>query len=66
MYIEQAEQLCVSKFLQTFFIHECCAFQPLLNNLKRDADKKDYIQWKDRGPKIEAFEAHLAKIYYGS
>ena len=42
------------------------AVQPLLNNLKRDADKKDYILWKDRGPKIEAFEAHLAKIYYGS
>jgi hypothetical protein len=42
------------------------AIQPLLNNLKRDADRKDYILWKDRGPKIESFEAHLAKIYYGS
>lgn len=42
------------------------AVQPLLNNLKKDADKKDYILWAGRGPKIEAFEAHLAKIYYGS
>ena len=40
--------------------------QPLLNNLKKDADVKDYIFWSGRGPKIEAFEAHLAKIYYGS
>lgn len=42
------------------------AIQPLLANLKKDADKKDYILWSGRGPKIEAFEAHLAKIYYGS
>jgi fructoselysine-6-P-deglycase FrlB-like protein len=42
------------------------AVQPLLNNLKKDADTKDYIYWSGRGPKIEAFEAHLAKIYYGS
>jgi hypothetical protein len=42
------------------------SIQPLLNNLKKDADKKDYILWTNRGPKIEAFEAHLAKLYYGS
>ena len=42
------------------------AVQPLLNNLKKDADTKSYIYWEGRGPKIEAFEAHLAKIYYGS
>lgn len=41
------------------------SIQPLLNNLKRNPEK-DYILWTDRGPKIEAFEAHLAKIYYGS
>ena len=41
------------------------AFQPLLGNLKKDANEKDYIYFPGRGPKIEAFEAHLAKIYYG-
>ena len=39
--------------------------QPLLNNLKKDADSKDYIWWPDRAHKIEEFEAHLSKIYYG-
>lgn len=37
------------------------AIQPLLNNLKRDADK-DYLLWPDRVPKIEQFEAHLDQI----
>ena len=41
------------------------AFLPLLANLKKDADSKDYIYWKDRAPKIEAFESHLTNIYYG-
>ena len=41
------------------------AFLPLLANLKKDADTKDYIYWKDRAPKIEAFESHLTNIYYG-
>ena len=41
------------------------AIQPLLDNLKKDADSKDYIWWPDRAPKIESFEAHLANIYYG-
>ncbi len=41
------------------------AFMPLLANLKKDADTKDYIYWKDRAPKIEAFESHLTNIYYG-
>ena len=41
------------------------AIQPLLNNLKKDADKRDYIYWPDRALKIEQFEAHLAKLYYG-
>ena len=40
------------------------AIQPLLNNLKANPDK-DYIFWPGRMPKIESFEAHLAKIYYG-
>ena len=40
------------------------AIQPLLNNLKATPEK-DYIYWPDRMPKIESFEAHLAKIYYG-
>ena len=41
------------------------AIQPLLGNLKKDADTKDYIWWPDRALKIEQFEAHLAKIYHG-
>jgi hypothetical protein len=40
------------------------AIQPLLNNLKANPEK-DYIFWPGRMPKIESFEAHLAKIYYG-
>ena len=40
------------------------AFQPLLGNLKREP-QKDYILFPDRIPKLEAFEAQLAKIYYG-
>ena len=40
------------------------AIQPLLNNLKANPEK-DYIYWPERMPKIESFEAHLAKIYYG-
>ena len=41
------------------------AIQPLLGNLKKDADTKDYIWWPERAVKIESFEAHLANIYYG-
>ena len=41
------------------------AIQPLLGNLKKDADSKDYIWWPNRALKIEQFEAHLAKIYHG-
>jgi uncharacterized protein Yka (UPF0111/DUF47 family) len=41
------------------------SFLPLLTNLKKDADTKDYIYWKDRAPKIEEFESHLTNIYYG-
>ena len=41
------------------------AFLPLLTNLKKDADSKNYIYWEDRAPKIEAFESHLTNIYYG-
>ena len=41
------------------------AIQPLLGNLKKDADTKDYIWWPNRSLKIEQFEAHLAKIYHG-
>ena len=41
------------------------AIQPLLGNLKKDADTKDYIWWPNRALKIEQFETHLAKIYHG-
>jgi len=40
------------------------AVQPLLNNLKVNPDK-DYIYWPDRGAKVDAFSAHLSKIYQG-
>ena len=40
------------------------AFKPLLANLKQSPEK-DYILFPGRGPKIEMFEAQLAKIYYG-
>jgi hypothetical protein len=40
------------------------AFQPLLNNLKKSADK-DYIWWPDRLEKIEAFQDMLDSIYSG-
>ena len=40
------------------------AIEPLLNNLK-SSPEKDYILWPDRLKKIEAFEAHLKKIYHG-
>ena len=41
------------------------AFMPLLANLKKDADTRDYIYWPDRLLKIEEFESHLTNIYYG-
>ena len=40
------------------------AIQPLLNNLKKDANKA-YILWPDRLEKIEAFEDMLQAIYLG-
>lgn len=40
------------------------AYQPLLENLKREPHK-DYVLFPNRGPKIEAFESMLANIYYG-
>ena len=38
------------------------AITPLLNNLKKNPEK-EYILWPDRLAKVEAFEAHLQKIY---
>tara|TARA_B100000427_G_C15237003_1_gene475995 strand:- start:35 stop:301 length:267 start_codon:yes stop_codon:yes gene_type:complete len=38
------------------------AITPLLNNLKKNPEK-EYILWPDRLKKVEAFEAHLQKIY---
>ncbi len=40
------------------------AMIPLLNNLKKNPEK-EYILWPDRLTKVEAFEAHLQKIYKG-
>lgn len=41
------------------------AFLPLLTNLKKDADTKEYILWPDRKQKIESFERLLKNIYEG-
>jgi len=41
------------------------SFQPLLQNLKKDADTKEYILWPDRKAKIESFERLLKNIYEG-
>ena len=41
------------------------AFLPLLTNLKKDADTKEYILWPDRKAKIESFERLLKNIYEG-
>jgi hypothetical protein len=38
------------------------AITPLLNNLKANPEK-EYILWPNRIEKVEAFEAHLLKIY---
>jgi hypothetical protein len=38
------------------------AIAPLLNNLKANPEK-EYILWPNRIEKVEAFEAHLLKIY---
>ena len=41
------------------------AILPLLANLKKDADTREYIYWPERAVKIEEFESHLTNIYYG-
>lgn len=38
------------------------AVMPLLNNLKKDADKNPIINWPNRGQKIEQFITRLNKI----
>lgn len=38
------------------------AVMPLLNNLKKDADKNPIINWPNRGQKIDQFIARLNKI----
>jgi hypothetical protein len=35
---------------------------PLLLNLKKDADKNEYIYWPNRGEKIDEFIAILEKV----
>lgn len=37
---------------------------PLLNNLKKDADKNDYIHWPGRTAKIDEFVQKLDTILY--
>lgn len=38
------------------------AIMPLLNNLKKDADKNPIINWPDRAKKIDKFITKLNKI----
>lgn len=38
------------------------AILPLLNNLKKDADKNPIINWPDRAKKIDLFMTKLNKI----
>ena len=40
------------------------AVQPLLTNLKANPEK-EYILWKDRVAKVDAFSDHLYNIYKG-
>ena len=35
---------------------------PLLQNLKKDADKNEYIYWPNRAEKIDQFIAQLEKV----
>lgn len=35
---------------------------PLLENLKKDSDKNEYIYWPNRGAKIDEFIVKLEKI----
>jgi hypothetical protein len=37
---------------------------PLLLNLKKDADKNEYIYWPNRGKKIDEFVAILDKLVH--
>jgi|TARA_B110000858_G_C17727975_1_gene438597 hypothetical protein len=39
------------------------AILPLLTNLEKDADTRDYIYWPKRGQKIEEFRQILTNIY---
>ena len=41
------------------------AILPLLTNLEKDADTRDYIYWPKRGQKIEEFRQHLKSIKEG-
>ena len=42
------------------------AIMPLLTNLEKDADTRDYIYWPNRAEKIEEFRKHLTAIYKSS
>ena len=41
------------------------AIMPLLDNLEKDADERDYIYWPKRKEKIAQFREHLRKIKMG-
>ena len=60
---ERAEQGTTSLQARLDKLYE--SVQPLLTNLKKDADTKDYIYWENRKPRIEAFERLLKNIYEG-
>ncbi len=60
---ERAEQGTMSLQARLDKLYE--SVQPLLTNLKKDADTKDYIYWENRKPRIEAFERLLKNIYEG-
>ena len=40
------------------------AIMPLLNNLKKDADKKPIIEWPNRAEKIDQFIKKLDRILH--
>lgn len=62
----QLQQVSASQSeLETRLEHLYKAILPLLANLKKDADTREYIYWPERGAKIEEFESMLANIYYG-
>ena len=41
------------------------AILPLLTNLEKDSETKEYLYWPNRGAKIEEFRQHLKSIKEG-